>query len=812
LKYNNHAFFNSLDSTDNKQIVINWPGYLFGDGLSNNKLYCIHKRKTSEVTITKCLFRIEPSKKYFQKKQFSQWEGTSAGQNISAREFNDKLRAAHEEKEDYNNLLAQSMGLPVTYGQGIIIRHIFSNTFLTLDVSQIARLIGNVQVNLVSEDNEYTNMKILPLSRLKEIGDYVYYSDEITLCNLREDHYYVHVSEFLNNRDEGLEVNGSELKTEWKPFLYLPFTAELKIYTNPNIIYPGEVVQIHNKAIGGGYLSISRLSLQKTAEFKKKLITTGGNASDLLNPIPMEFTYLMSMTSMESEVKIASESSFYTLWEIQKVRPFDADPPRYQQHVNYSESAVRLKNIATQYYLATDPHDSSRLILTYDGLNSENIFYFTSKTFVNAKGMVSKGDSVKIRNYKGKFIQPVKHTSKVAISPPGAIGRNSLDKNRKSFFPGELRSSLMSDEATVDLEFRFGCSNKSDPSMTMFEISETSKTVLYVANKLSSLFNQLMSFYTYFQDWAINMKSKKGQKVWYYNFELAQKYEKELESEVEQLTQNLKSIYEFLSTVENEEEGRDFEQYSVKSELARTNSLAYERKKHLMIEQNILEMLVLILQLVEFKTIGTLRAIKVDKDEEKDEQGAGKRQPVAYQVLKNYSWDKFALIPQLIAKNRLEKVVGLILKILILAAWESPECSYALSLHIDFFENLLDFYPNEIIDLGLEIAKNLSCEEETFHKFYLPWVKLLEEVNERSNNIKRQINIFRLLTSLSTSKGEKTVYPLMQAKLLETLHSDKLNTRRLKVMKFYLKEVQTSMMNDELIQVGFLVNNSKLVA
>ena len=113
------------------------------------------------------------------------------------------------------------MGLPVTYGQGIIIRHVFSGSYLTLDISQLARLIGNVQVNLSAEDNEYTNMKIMPLSRLKSIGDYVSYSDDINIVNLRKDHYFVHVSEFLNNRDEGLEINGSELKTEWKPYLYM---------------------------------------------------------------------------------------------------------------------------------------------------------------------------------------------------------------------------------------------------------------------------------------------------------------------------------------------------------------------------------------------------------------------------------------------------------------------------------------------------------------------------------------------------------------------------------------------------------------
>ena len=775
-----------MDATDSRQTVINWPGFLFGDGLSHNRLFCIHKRKTSEVTITKCLFRIEPSKKYFQKKEFAAWESASSV-NHSAREYNEKLRAAQKEKEDYQNLQDQSMGMPVTYGQGIIIRHIFSNTYLTLDVSQIARLIGNVQVNLTPEDNEYTNMKILPLSRLKHVGDYVYYSDEITLCNLREDHYYVHVSEFLNNRDEGLEVNGSELKTEWKPFLYLPHSAQATIYTNPNTVRPGEVVQIHNKAIGGGYLSISRLSLTEVA-FRKKIITTGGNAATLLNQIPMEFTYLASTAWMESEVRVSSEPSFYTMWEVQKVRSFDPDPPYYLYHNNISEAAVRLKNIATQYYLATDPHDSSKLVLTYDGLNGENIFYFTLKTFTDASGILSKGDSVKIRNYKGKFIQPTKHSDSRSI---------------------ELRTSDIQKQEGVDLEFRFGCSSKSDPSQTTFEITESTKEVLTVANKLSSLFNQLMNFYSYFQDWSTEMLPKNGMKICCYNFELGEKHEKELESEVEQLSQNLKSVYEFLVTTAEESDVSDLDQYSVKKQLAKGVPLTYKKRKELLIEQNILELLVLILKLVEFKTIGTLRAIKGDKEEDKEDQT--ERRLVTYHTLKNYDWDKFELLPQLIAKSRLEKVVALILKVLILAAWDSPKCSYYLSLHVDFFEDLLEFYPSEIIDLALEISKNIGCEEDTYNRFYLPWVKLLEEISERNNNIKRQTSILSLLAGLSTSGDKKTVYPFMQQRLFQVLYSDKQTIRGLKMLKFHINE--SGMDRDSVdghIHVIFVISSSSL--
>ena len=93
MKYCNHAFFNSLEQSESKQTVVSWPGFLYGDGLSSNKLYCIHKRKTSEVTITKCLFRIEPAKKYHRKKELQEFGyKASESKDTSFKQFNEALR------------------------------------------------------------------------------------------------------------------------------------------------------------------------------------------------------------------------------------------------------------------------------------------------------------------------------------------------------------------------------------------------------------------------------------------------------------------------------------------------------------------------------------------------------------------------------------------------------------------------------------------------------------------------------------------------------------------------------------------------
>jgi hypothetical protein len=93
----------------------------------------------------------------------------------------------------------------------------------------------------------------------------------------------------------------------------------------------------------------------------------------------------------------------------------------------------------------------------------------------------------------------------------------------------------------------------------------------------------------------------------------------------------------------------------------------------------------MILKLINFKTIDTLRTAKSEKDEEKD---PASRKLISYAALKTMGLEKFFLLPQVIAKNRLDKATNLIIKVLILAALDSPKCSLFLAQRIDVFELL----------------------------------------------------------------------------------------------------------------------------
>jgi hypothetical protein len=780
---------------------------MFGDGLSSSRLFCIHKRKLSEATVTKCLFRIEPSKKYYFRKNLDGMENESTNEEHKTERYLTRLVASEE--ADYLKVLKQMEGMPVTYGQGVIIRHLFSNACITLDLNKAASLVGNVRLYLSEVNNEYSNMQFFPVSALKKIGEPIHYSDEILLSNLKDSHYFVHCSEFINSRDEGLEINGSELKTEWHPQLFLSHSEQNNLSLNSNIVKASDVIQIYNGSNEGGYLSSPKIPLSQISK-TVSLITTGGQARVQLYEIPMEYTYLKYDLTVTIPVVSSREASFYTLWEVQKLQAFDSKPPQYLRNKQTPACAVRLKNLATQYYLCADPHDSSRLILTQDGMSKLNIFYFSSKSLSADNDSLRKGDTVKIRNFEGRLIQPIKIHSETNQDSYEGLGDGSPQNSKINIYPQDKlptvkRSASGIIEKKEKIEFTFGCSNRSDPNLTTFEVQESNPQTVAIANKLSSIYYQLLTFYQYFQDWGVTYGKLQGKTIQCFDFELAEKYEKELESEVELLNQALYSAYDYLCQCKEETNKSVLtDPYSVLHRLTEGQSMPYSRLKELLIDQNILGLLVLILKLINFKTIDTLRTAKSEKDEEKDPSS---RKLISYVALKTMGLEKFSLIPQVIAKNRLDKVTTLIIKVLILASLDSPKCSLFLAQCIDIFENLIEFRPNEMIELGYEIAQQLQCDEHTFSQFYASWVRLLEEVNEKqSTNLKRQCLILKLLEGLTNNIHDESALIMTQDKLFNALYLDKMNTRNLKMLRFIKgSEFGNDRGNAETIKVSFVI-------
>jgi Inositol 1,4,5-trisphosphate/ryanodine receptor len=122
---------------------IKWSGYIQGDGLSSQRLSCIHNRKIDEFSISNFLFRIESGKKYYHRirldEKLKQDMGNLANNSSFLQEVEQLRQKAFSEESDYENLEKMRQGLPVTYGSNLILRHIASNSYLTLNPSNLAK-------------------------------------------------------------------------------------------------------------------------------------------------------------------------------------------------------------------------------------------------------------------------------------------------------------------------------------------------------------------------------------------------------------------------------------------------------------------------------------------------------------------------------------------------------------------------------------------------------------------------------------------------------------------------------------------------
>jgi hypothetical protein len=117
-----------------------------------------------------------------------------------------------------------------------------------------------------------------------------------------------------------------------------------------------------------------------------------------------------------------------------------------------------------------------------------------------------------------------------------------------------------------------------------------------------------------------------------------------------------------------------------------------------------------------------------------------------------------------------------------------------------------------MIELGNEIAQQLQCDDKTFSQFYVPWVRLLEEVNEKQNqNIKRQCSVLNLMEGLTKNLQDESALIMTQDKLFNALYLDKLNSRNLKMLRFIKgSEFGNDRGNSESIKVSFVIATASM--
>lgn len=797
LKYTNQSFINTSNSGD--YASVHWTGYMSGDGLASDAIYCSHKRIVQDATVTKFLFRIEPARKYIPSDKQT-GRSKTGGASMKEGRIEDKLREAENEERLYQEHLKASLGQPIYYGQSILLKHIYSGKYVALHPNRLARQVGSVKVGFVEADTEMCSMKILPSSRIKKIGDPVSFSDAIVISNSKEDHYFLHVSEFLNHFDSGLEINGSESKTEWKPKLYVSDQQDNSLMSKSSIVAPGVVVMLHNKHISG-YLSATPINLDSVCS-PKEMVTTGGAAAMQLHNEPLQYIQMDSVSKsfLNVTVEIRSQPSFYALWEIQKVHLFDNKPVTYYKENHLQSAAVRIKNLATQQYLAVHERDDSKLVLTGVGQADECVFYFENKSGSSNLSEVSTEELIRIKSYKGKYIFPLKTAGQNSQNAKGAAA------------PGlEKDGGHANHENEADFDFRL--SDKVESNASTFELVSKPKEVIRIANQLSSIFFNLTEFYSYLQEWGMvesppdpdTGKRKPKQ----FKYDQAFETEKELEIVVKDLKVNLDMIYQYLSS-EISLRGnlaKYSEMRSVKSTLLEEEFISYDIKKKLLIDQKIMDILFRIAELIFFKTRESLQTFKAEHALPSiDVQASGsaavtRKNLISLHQLKNMESELDESLPQVVARYRLDNLLTYIFKIMHLAVWDSEDCSNYLALKFGFFQKVIDFYPKESMDVMRESAKNITNQESEYVKFYKPWIEMLEEISEKEGNIKKQIFLLHTLSGLILDESINEPIEEFQTNIFNSLFKG--GNQKPSFLQFHLNSSGSSDSNENTLQIIF---------
>lgn len=797
LKYTNQSFISTSNNGD--YASVHWTGFMSGDGLASDAIYCSHKRIVEDSTVTKFLFRIEPARKYAHSDKFASISKTAP--SIKEGRIEDKLREAENEERQYQEQLKSNLGQPIYYGQSILLKHIYSGKYVSLHPNMLARQVGSVKVGFVEADTEMCSMKILPSSRIKKIGDTVSFSDAIVICNTKEDHYFLHASEFLNHFDSGLEINGSESKTEWKPRLYVSDQQDSSLVSKSSIVAPGVVVMLHNKHISG-YLSATPINLETVCS-KRDMVTTGGAAAMQLHNEPMAYTQMesISMATLAVTVEIRSQPSFYALWEIQKVHLFDSNPVMYYKETHISAAAIRIKNLATQQYLAIDQKDDTKLILTGVGQADECIFYFENKSGTSNITIVSTEELLRIKSFKGKYIFPMKTTG---LNTQNAKGSAAPGLNKDA--------GHGSHENEADFDFRL--SDKVESNSSTFELVSKPKEVIRIANQLSSIFFNLTDFYTYLQEWGMVDGQRDGdhhkKKIKQFKHEQASETEKELEIVVKDLNINLEMIYQYLSS-EISLRGnlaKYSEMRSVKNTLLEEEFISYDVKKKLLIDQKIMDILFRIAELIFFKTRESLQTFKAEQMLTSNDANSltanipTRKNLISLSQLKSMEGELDESLPQVVARYRLDNLLMFIFKIMHLAVWDNEDCSNYLALKFDFFQKVIDFYPKEAMDVMREAAKNITCQEAEYVKFYKPWIEMLEEISEKQGNIKKQIFLLHTLSGLILDEAINEPIEEFQTNIFNSLFKPG-SHKSSGFLQFYYNASGGTDMNENTLQITF---------
>eukprot|EP00347_Sterkiella_histriomuscorum_P015845 403355467 len=437
----------------------------------------------------------------------------------------ENLQNALVKENQENTYLNQQMnGSKVLYGDLIILKHIQSGKYLSLNPRVASEENGCVACQILPL-NENSLLSISPSDRLRQNGQIILYQDAFLFQNfidpfVSKQAQYVHVNltNLMKDHQKAiLEVNGSSDTTPFKARLFQPYNFANDTEDYEEILKSGQLIRFQHKQ-ANGFLSVQMPSVVSTLpkypdhlkqeindllKLEKEILekdkqqqiqnrpATQGNALREIKLIGSK-TADQNPSDKEVEYKVAIEidneenNKARYLWEIQKLRPFQATKIQWDQF-------YRIKHVQTGLYLSVK-NDENKVDLVLQPLGISTNFFFkiikdskTSET-TNQLDTVKNENLIKLQSFDQTMIQT-----------QAKKGQQQRIDNKKGIFKNQEQSQVKSIE-----EIKCLSDSKENHAKMVFQIQIANSDQNQTVRQTHNQFKAAMQFYQFLNKFGVS--------------------------------------------------------------------------------------------------------------------------------------------------------------------------------------------------------------------------------------------------------------------------------------------------------------------
>ena len=266
--------FKSKDSTSTECI-------LYPEKIVSNQMYCIPFNKIEEIggdksIFKRSLFRIENPQHSFFQYQYKQMkniiktsnlDNKNKKQNTVIQDEEKKLKhlqtLADEERKGNSSEFLLNYNNDVAYGQIIQFRNVFTGELLVVDMANISKEIGCLDVILNPLGGQTAWFKLIPSHRIRNEGECVSYCDDFYIqATCIESDAFMHVihHDDDNNNNNNHRIRGMEITISCRKSIFMlslfESAEEIKRDKSKGILKSTSVIKLYNTDYEG-YLHAS---------------------------------------------------------------------------------------------------------------------------------------------------------------------------------------------------------------------------------------------------------------------------------------------------------------------------------------------------------------------------------------------------------------------------------------------------------------------------------------------------------------------------------------------------------------------------